>query len=424
MKIARDSLALLRRRDFALLMTTQFVSQAADGLVGIAVAKNIVFGGQAGFSLEEARTPEELLRIALLTILPYAFLSPLLGVLIDRWDRRRMLIGAGVVRAAFLAVVVALGIGTVGDAALYGSFLLVLASTRLLLAIKGAALPAVLGERDLLHGNAISQAGGAVFQLLGVGGALVASGFLDTRVVLLGGAIGYGLSTVSAAAVSRLGYGRRAVPLLDELRRLLRDLWEGIREVGRRRPAAVALISFLGLRALVSYVVLVVAFASRAFLARESTLVSAIPAGAGALGAGAGFVIAHALKDRVAPVRIVAGAFGAAALGLAVFGGVITLPGLSAVGFVVGLSFFLGKVGIDTMMQEALDDSFRGRGFGLQDLAYNLSWLLPATVLWGVWAEGRGRILLWGAAALSAALAALVSVWIRTGRPAGSSPLE
>jgi len=73
------------------------------------------------------------------------------------------------------------------------------------------------------------------------------------------------------------------------------------------------------------------------------------------------------------------------------------------------------------MMQEALDDAFRGRGFGLQDLAYNLSWILPAVVLWGVWADGRGRILLWGAAALSAALALAVSA-LMVGRR--SRPLE
>jgi hypothetical protein len=412
-KIARDSLALLRRRDFTLLMGAQWLAQAADGLVGVSLTKHIVFGGQAGFSLEEARTPEEVLRIALLTILPYAFLSPFAGVLIDRWDRRRLLLLANGVRALVLATVVAVGFDRIGDPALYGSLLLVLASTRLLLAVKGASLPVVLGERELLHGNSISQAGSAIFQLGGAGVGLVGSGFVGTRLLVLAGVIVYGLATASAAAVGKLGYAETPVPLRQEVRRIVRDLFEGLGEIGRRPIAALSLTSFLGLRALVSLVVLAVALASRAYLAREGSLTTAIPAATGALGAAVGFFLAHTLKDRVPPVRILVAALAFAGLGVLAFGGIITLPGLSAVAFMVGLGFFLGKIAVDTLIQQSLADGFRGRGFGLQDLAYNLSWILPALVLWATWTEGGARRLLMGAGIVFLATAAGIALWAR-----------
>jgi hypothetical protein len=421
-RIAGDTAALFRRRDFIFLMGTQWLAQAADGLVGVSLAKHIAFGGQAGFSLEEARTPEEVLRIALLTILPYTLLSPFFGVLIDRWDRRRLLLLATGVRAVLLAVLVAVGFERIGDPALYGSFLLVLASTRLLLAVKGASLPAVLGERELLHGNSISQAGSALFQLGGAGVGLMATGFVDTRLLVLAGAVVYGTATASGWAIRRLGLAEKSVPLRREIRRIFRDLAEGLREIRRRPTAGLALTSFLGLRALVSLVVLTIALASRAYLAREGGLTAAIPAAAGALGAGVGFVAAHALKDRVPPLRILVAALAVAGIGQIAFGGVITLAGLSLVAFVVGLGFFLGKVAVDTLLQESLSDAFRGRGFGLLDLAYNLSWILPAVLLWAAWSRVGVRPMLIGAGVVFLVTAGLIAAWAR-GIARASSPM-
>jgi hypothetical protein len=421
-KIARDSLALFRRRDFTFLMGAQWLAQAADGLVGISLAKHIAFGGQAGFSVEEARSTVEVLRIVLLTILPYAFLSPFAGVLIDRWDRRRLLILSNGVRAFVLAAIVIVGFERIGDPALYGSFLLLLAGTRLLLAIKGASLPVVLGEQELLHGNSISQAGSALFQLGGAGIGLVGSGFVDTRLLVAGGTVGYVLAALSAAAIRRLGYRENVVPLRQEVGRMVRDLIEGLREIARRPMAALSLTSFLGLRSLVSLVVLAVALAARAFLAREGGLSSAIPAAAGALGAAVGFVSAHSLKDRIAPVRILVAALAVAGLGVLAFGGIINLGGLSAVAFTVGLGFFLGKVAVDTLMQESLADTFRGRGFGLLDLVYNLSWIIPALVLYVAWSQTGPRALLIAAGALFLATAGMIALWARwIGAPAAAA---
>jgi hypothetical protein len=412
-RLIDDTSKLFRNRDFTFLMGAQWLAQAADGLVGVALAKLITFGGQAGLDVEAARSPRDALVIILLTFLPYTLFSPFLGVIIDRGNRRRLLIGANAIRFVVLTAIVVIGFSVIGDAALYISFLLILAGTRLLLAIKGAGLPAVLGEKDLMQGNSISQAGSAMFQLFGAGVGLVASGFLGTRVILIGGILLYALAVLSAVGTGTLGYATRTTPLSEELRRLFRDMLEGFREVGRRAAAGLGLLSFLTVRSMLTFTTLATVFLSRELIAAKGTLSTAIPAAVGALGAGLGFVIAHVLRDRVRPARIVSGALIAGAAGMLAFGGIITLLGISLMAFSVGLAFFLGKVGVDTMMQQALSDQFRGRGFSLQDIAYNLSWVIPALVLFLVLTADTARILLVGAGVVFLIIAVLIALAAR-----------
>lgn len=378
-----DSTALLfKKRDFTALMGAQWLAQAADGLVAASIAKLITFGGQKGLDVEAAGSPRDALVIVLLTFLPYTLFSPFLGVAIDRGNRRKLLVWANAVRTVILAAIVVLGLSTIGDAALYVSLLLVLAGTRLLLAIKSAALPTILGGRDLLQGNSISQAGSALFQLFGAGFGLVASGLLDTRVILVGGVLLYAGATASAIAVRNLAGDTQKDPLSKELRRVFGNMIEGFKEVKRRAAAGIGLLSFLTVRSMLTMVVLATGFASRELIQAKGLTSTAIPGLAGVLGAGLGFVIAHNVRERVAAARIVSGALIVGALGMLAFGGIVSILGISLMAFSVGLAFFLGKVGVDTMMQEALDDRFRGRGFSLQDIAYNISWLLPAFVLY------------------------------------------
>ena len=88
---------------------------------------------------------------------------------------------AAVVGVVAIAVLLPLGEGTTeGDAGATAALVLALlaaqAVIRVALAVKSAAIPDVLSGRDLLQGNAVSQAGGALFQILGIAVALAAGG--------------------------------------------------------------------------------------------------------------------------------------------------------------------------------------------------------------------------------------------------------
>jgi hypothetical protein len=320
---------------------------------------------------------------------------------------------ANIVPAVALAGIVAMGFADAGDATLYVSLLVVLASTRLVLAIKGAGLPAAAGEENLIPGNAVSQAGSAIFQLGGAGVALMASTAVDARFIVAGGVVTYVLASASSAGARRLGYPREVVPLLRELGRLIRDMLQGIREVARRPRASLALISFLAIRSLATMTVLAISFSAAHFIDREELVGTAVPAAAGALGAVVGFAAAGYLRRRVAPPAMVVLGLVAGGLGVAAFGGVITLVGLSLVAFAIGFGFFVGKIAVDTMMQESLADQFRGRGFSLQDVVYNLSWVIPSMLLVLLYDDGSVRSLLIAVGLVFAGIGVLLGVWAR-----------
>jgi hypothetical protein len=408
------SLSLFSNRSFGFLMGAQFLALFGDGIVQGSLAKVIAFGGQAGFSLEEARTPRQILALVLLTYLPYTFISPFAGVVIDRFDRRKLLIAANGFRACVLVVLGVVGVGKLSDPALIGAILLTLASTRLLLAIKSAGLPTVLEERNLMQGNAISQAGSAMFQIMGAAVAVVGTAVTSASVLLVVGAIVYAVGAYSASKVRRLEHERRTTRFSEEVRRLLRDVWEGLREVARRPGAGLGVFSFFALRFLASFVALVFALEVRDILGGDASKTSVyIAAATGALGAGLGFVAAQALKDRVAPARLLVGSMAATGVGIAVFGAVSGSVGLAAVAFMAALGYFLGKVSADTLVQQALSDRYRGRGFSLFDISLNLAWILPALVLWLVWSDGLARAFVVGAGLGFVGIAALVGAWAR-----------
>jgi sugar phosphate permease len=222
----------------------------------------------------------------------------------------------------------------------------------------------------------------------------------------------YALATASAFGTRRLGYTTKTTPFREEMGRLFRDIVEGVREVGRRAAAGLALTSFLVIRSLLTFTVLATAFISRELIAAAATTTT-VAGAAGALGAVTGFLTANAVRRRVAPVTIVGTALFLGGAGMLAFGGIISLLGISLLAFAVGVSFFLGKVGVDTMMQEALSDSFRGRGFSLQDIAYNFSWIIPALVLFLFLSDDAARVLMVSAGVVFLVLAVLLRLWAR-----------
>ncbi len=77
-------------RDFAVLMSVQFLTQAGQGMIQGAIGKSIAFGGQEGFDVQNVPSADYLLKVILLLYVPYTLLSPFIGVIIDRFERRRV----------------------------------------------------------------------------------------------------------------------------------------------------------------------------------------------------------------------------------------------------------------------------------------------------------------------------------------------
>jgi hypothetical protein len=391
-----QGLRLLRDKpNFALLMAVQFCALGGDGLVQTALAKYIAFGGQRGFDLENARSPEELLRIALFLMVPYTIVSPFLGVVIDRWDRRRVLLLANGMRALVLGAIAITGTNAVGEAPLFLAFLFTLMSTRAVLATKAAALPATLDDTSLLAGNAVSQLGGALVQLAGVGVAFVAAGFMSVELIVLAGALVYGVGALVALALRHVGETRRPLALAAEVARVARNIAAGVSEVARKPKVGASITTYFWLRYLWSFTLVGIGFVARDLLAGDDLVIAALIGGGGAAGAALGFLAASRLARRTTTTaHLVLGSSSVAGVAVAVLGAVRLSIAFALLAFFLGLGFFLAKITLDTMVQEALGDDFRGRAFSLYDIAYNAAWVLAAGAMKLLWAESREGVLI------------------------------
>jgi MFS family permease len=430
-------------RDFATLMGVQFLTQAGQGVIQGAIGKSIAFGGQKGFDVQNVPSADYLLQVILLLYVPYTLLSPFIGVLIDRFDRRRVvwwssLITAGVVGGVALAFLLPLGEGTTegnagATAALVLGLLAAQAVIRVTLAVKSAAIPDVLSGRDLLQGNALSQAGGALFQIVGIAFALGAGGFLPAWLVVLGGAVVLAIGAFVATRLRHVEARPHLATFADEARRVIRTIAAGIREVASRPAAAVGLVGFQMLRyQFWGFGLFVFALYAKNLVegGSDSQVPTLISGGVGLIGGVLGLIVAQAWKDRIPPVRLLVVSMALLGVATLVFGGLVSVAGFAIMLFVGFFAFFVGKISADTIVQQAMPDDFRGRAFALFDIAYNLGFIVPALILSIVWVEndaGRTRLILVASGAVFLVLTAVIAAWarrVRDGFAPQDDPIE
>jgi hypothetical protein len=413
--------------DFAALMGVQFLVMAADGLVRGSIAKSIAFGGQEGFDITTVPSADYLLKVVLALYVPYTFLSPFIGVLIDRFERGRVLAVSSVVTAivaSLLAVAIMLPLGDdtsegrIGaTAGLVLAMLVMQACVRIMLAVKSAALPGVLHGKDLMNGNGLSQAGGALFQVLGAGVAFGAGGALPSWTIVIVGGGALIVSAFIARRIQRLEITKHVATFAQEAKRVVRDIVNGIKEVAHRPAAALGLSAFQMLRyQFWGFALGVFALYARSLVESGDvdTVALAIVGGGGFLGGALGMVLAQRWKDRVPPIRMLLGSMFLLGGSAVVFGLRLSLAGFSALLFCGFFAFFLGKISADTILQQAIPDDFRGRAFALFDIAYNLGFIVPAVILVLVWEDDRASAVLVVSGIVFLGLTALVARWARS----------
>jgi MFS family permease len=292
--------------------------------------------------------------------LPQLLVSPIAGVFVDRWDRRRTLIVSDLVRAGLV-----LGLLAAEDQArLWLVYLLVAAQStvsRFFFPARTAILPSIVPSGQLGQANASLSFSDAAARLCGpaLGGVLVAAWSLPAAV--LWDALTYLVSSVLLAGIapapvsSRVPAGTRYA-----VRGILSGLRDGIRAVATRRLlrmvlAVGGLLSFA--QGVINVVlVLVVARTWNGGAPELGWLTSAQ-----GLGALAGGLAVTAVAAKVAPrVLLAAGALGSGALVL-VMANQPSLAIAAALYAVVGVLMVALQVGAGTLLQTGTPDEYRGR---------------------------------------------------------------
>jgi hypothetical protein len=379
-------------------LVAQFLGQAADGFAQAVFAFILVLEPLS------RGTPGRILALFLLTLLPYSVISPFLGVFVDRWSRRSLLVWTNVIRAGVLVTLPLWGRLLPGDLPLYLSVLLLLGLGRLFLTTKGALLPVVLGERALLKGNSLSGGGGMIAALAGgVMGVLLLKVVTSHEALVVAGVVYAGAGLTAARLSGPFAHQNthhRAVR--EALATVVGGLGSGLRAISRRPAARLPLIAIFVLRT----IAMVAAIAAILIIKREfpggSARFGRLNSGALALGsAGVGAFAAALLAPFTGrrlrqPGMIVAG-FVVSGAGIIALGGIVSIPAVLGLTFIVGFGAFLTKVAVDAQVQQALPDEFRGRAFALYDILYNLASVVAGVLMVGLQNEPfRGVLVAFG----------------------------
>jgi MFS family permease len=407
---------LLAERDYRRLLGSQFTGQAADGVAQAVLATQLVLDPLA------RGTPAKILSLFALTLLPYSVLSPFLGVFVDRWDRRRLLIGTNVSRAALLMTLPVWASALPGDVPLMIGILGLLGLGRLFNTTKGAVLPVVLHEHHLVRGNTLSSVGGALSVLAGAAFGLWLGGEVEARTAVAATGAIYLVATVLARRIETdLSHSRaESVRLWGAIVRVAIELADGVHEVVVRRPAAAALASVFAMRTITVFVAIGV------ILTIKTEFSGARSAGGFALGAaGAGAflaaLVAPKLGDRYTKPRLIVAGFVIAGAGIVALGGISTLPAVLGLMAMLGLGGFISKVAADAQIQETLPDVYRGRAFALYDILYNLASVVAGAAYVAFdSSDVRPLLIASGVAAIAAGMSLGASMRTKAGVAAGA----
>jgi len=368
--------AALRGADFRKLVAIRLVGQVGDGFFQSSLVASVVFAP------EEQSTTVGLFKAYLIVALPFCVLGPFVGVFIDRWSRRRILVLAPLVKA--LCVGAAL-FDPIGEAwPFYAGTLVVISVNRFLLAAAQAVVPRLVPAEELLMANSIATVGGTVALLVGVfvGGRVVDAVGSSVPVVILAGISAVAVSAIAARIRGDLApHTLPAEPALlrHEVRRAVAELRDGLSTVART-PRALGPITSISLDQIGQGIVLTLSLVVFREELGEGVGSFSDLIGAGGIGVLVGIATVGLLEDRFPKERIVAGAFaigGLALLGVSVVLRDVTI--LVAAG-VIGLAFAWKKVPVDTIVQGSLPDGFRGRVFAVYDVLYNAARVIAAGV--------------------------------------------
>jgi MFS family permease len=377
---------LLAIDGFRRLLFSRFSSQWGDGLFQTGLAGAVVFNP------ERAVTPAEIATGFVVLLLPYSLIGPFAGALLDRWDRRRVLVGANVLRAV-LVVVAAVCVATgVGGFPILLLALVVLGVSRFIGAGLSAALPHVVPVRNLVEANALSVTLGAVMSVVGGGGTAIA-----LRALFGADNAGSGLTTSVAVVGSLLAawlagrFARGAlgpdqvVEPATAVAAVANGLFDGGRVAARTPSVAAGFCALMAHRASFGISLLLTVILMRNSFEDWGPIKAGLPGlgvvlGAGGLGIFVAGLTAARLVTSLGRKRTMFLALGLAAVTQFGLGLPMLLPTTTLAAFLLAYTGQVVKLCVDAAVQRDIGDETRGRVFALYDMLFNITQALAIAV--------------------------------------------
>jgi predicted MFS family arabinose efflux permease len=391
---------LRHNRDYLLLWSGQVVSSLGSAVSSVAFPLLV---------LALTGSPAQAGLVGFAGALPYLLVQLPAGGLVDRWDRRRMMIVADVVRGLALgsiAVAAVAGALTVAHIALVafveGSFFILFTTA------ERSALPHVVSADQLPAALAQNEARTRGATLAGnpLGGVLFG---LGQAVPFAADAVSYLLSVITLLAIRR----QFQEPREPNRTRLHREIAEGMRWLWRQPLLRTAALLVAGSNFIFQALILTLIVLAQSRGA-SSTMIGII---LGLMGAGGllGALAAPWVQRRLSPAVVIIGANWVWAAFLPLFA-VARWP--LAIGVLAGVVAFVGpawNVVLGSLSLRLTPDRLRGRVSGVQGL---VAWgPIPLGSLVGglllQWLGGVPAVLVLAAGMVAVALAATLSRSVR-----------
>lgn len=390
--------------EFRRLLELRLVSQFGDGLFQ---------GGLAGailFNPERAAEPWAVAGAFAVLFLPYSLLGPFAGALLDRWDRRLVLVGANLGRLLLvIGVATLLAVGA-GDVTVLLGALIVNGFTRFVASGLSAALPHVVPRERVVTMNSVATATGAAATFTGANFMLLprwlfGAGDAGGAAILFLVAI-----PVALALVLSLRFPPRVLGPDDSARAVRGSVAYTIATgwlYGARMVLATPTVSatlaglaahrvVFGINTLL--VLVIVRHSDSHAVAGLGTAV--IFVAATGFGSFLATVLTPAAVRRWGRYATANGALGLAAV-IQLAGAGLQLPMMVTCGFLLGATGQVVKLCADTAMQIDVEDALRGHVFAVQDSLFWMSFIVAIAVSAAVIPEnGHSPALVFGGAAV------------------------
>ena len=387
---------LLRLPGYRRLLAVRFSAQFSDGMFQAALGSAVLFNP------ERQADPLAVAAGLAALLLPYSLIGPFAGALLDRWERRRVLVGASLARVVLTVVVAGTVYAGSAGAPLYLGALAVAGLSRFVGAGLSVGLPHVVPRPNLVEANTLAVTAGAGISATGAAAAiglraLVGPGDTGSAVTTLAALLGGLVAALIALGFRRgsLGPDRAVAQRRGAVATAARGLLDGARAT-TATPSVTA--SFLALAAHrlafgVSTLLMLLLF--------RHTFLDVGPLRTGLAGIGQTVLVAAAGLGTAALVTpwavlrwgrapTVRMALVAAALGQFVLAWMLTLPVVFAVAFLISLAGQVLKLCTDNAVQGEAGDGVLGRVFALYDIVFNVGFV-AAVALTAVLSPPDGR---------------------------------
>ncbi|MHA3024846.1 MFS transporter [Mycobacterium sp. BMJ-28] len=410
--------------EFRRLLELRMASQFGDGLFQAGLAGAILFNP------ERSASPWEIALSFAVLFLPYSVLGPFAGPLLDRWDRRWVLVGANAGRLTLvLAVATALAVDA-GNLVLLLGALIVNGFTRFVSSGLSAALPHVVPRDKVVAMNSVATATGSAATFLGANFMLLPRWLLGADDAGASAVIFLAAVPIALALLLSVRFPSHVLGPDDTARAVHGSVayavftgWvHGVRTVASV-PAVAATLTGLaahrmafGVNTLL--VLVIVRHIGDGEVAGVGLGKTVLFLAAGGLGAFLATVLTPAVVGKWGRYRAANGALALAAV-VQLCAVTLALPVMIVCGFILGAAGQVVKLCADSAMQIDVDDALRGHVFSVQDSLFWMSFVLAvAAAATVIPTDGRSAALVCAGAVVYLGGLALHAFLGRRGGPA------